>query len=307
MSRWRTAAVVVDWGRPDDTLLALRSLAAMTPPPDHLICVENGSPPEGVARVTGLAPEGTEIVRLERNAGLAGGANAGIDHAVRAGADWVLLLNNDAQVDRHCLSRCLDDADLHPRTAIVGPAIVYADRPDTLWYAGGALGARTLLTRHRGLNLPAARRGRTGKTDYVSGCCAVISAAAWREIGPFASELFAYYEDAEWCLRARQAGWACRYLGEVLCRHAVGSSTGVSGSLRLNPTTAYYLARNPFKVALDTPSWPLRLLRLVSLGIVWNVYNAGRLLRARRLDVGRAYVDGLGDAWRGRMGARASG
>lgn len=307
MNRLRTAAVVVDWGRPDDTVVALQSLAAMTPPPDHLICVENGSAPSLVARVIALAPEGTDIVRLDANVGLAGGANAGIDHAIRAGAAWVLLLNNDAIVEPRCLARCLDEAGAHPRTAVVGPAIVYADRPDTLWYAGGRLGPRTLYTRHRGLNRPAERRGQASTTDFVTGCCALISAAAWREIGPFASELFAYYEDAEWCLRARQAGWECRYLGEVLCRHAVGSSTGVSGSLRLNPTTAYYLARNPFKVALDTPSWSLRLLRLVSLGIVWNAYNGWRLLRARRLDVGRAYVDGLGDAWRGRMGARAGG
>jgi GT2 family glycosyltransferase len=304
VSATRTAAVVVDWARPDDTLAALRSLAAMTPRPDHLVCVENGSPAEAVARVRALAPKGTDILRLSENRGLAGGANAGIDHAIGAGADWILLLNNDATVDPLCLARCLDEGQARPRTAVVGPAIVYADRPDILWYAGGRLGPRTLYTRHRGLNQPADRRGGASTTDFVTGCCALISAAAWCEVGPFKSELFAYYEDAEWCLRARQAGWECRYLGEVLCQHAVGASTGASGSLRLNPTTAYYLARNPFRVALDTPSRPLRYLRLASLGIVWNAYNAWRLLRARRLDVGLAYVDGLGDAWRGRMGSR---
>ena len=45
-----------------------------------------------------------------------------------------------------------------------------------------------------------------GARDYLSGACLCISRAAWERVGPFNEELFLYYEDVDWCLRARALG-----------------------------------------------------------------------------------------------------
>ncbi len=300
----RTAALVIDWQRPVESIEALNSLASMNPPPDILICVENGCTDEGMAKVGGAAPPGTTLIELPDNVGFAAAVNVGMENALLAGAEWVLLLNNDAVVTGRCLERCLEEALAYPRVAAVGPAIAFADRPDRLWYGGGEVSDWFAFTRHRGLLGLASAPPPSGETAFVTGCCMLISAESWRSVGPFRADFFAYYEDAEWCQRARAERWQCRYVGEVLCVHAVSVSSSQGGSLGLSEITAYYLARNPIRFAVETKRWDRRITRTMGLMVVWNTYNALRLIRGRSLRVAAAYTTGVLDALRGRMGPR---
>jgi GT2 family glycosyltransferase len=298
----RTAAVVVDWRRPEDTLDALNSLVAMAPQPDLLVCVENGSSAEEIARVRARAPSTTKMVELRENIGFAGGVNLGVSHALDAGAKWILLLNNDATVDRNCLGRLLTEVNGDAHVATAGPAISFADRPDRLWFGGGDVSDWFAFSRHRGLMAPSKQPPPSADTGFITGCCMLLSAAAWREMGPFRADFFAYYEDAEWCQRVRAGGWRCRYVGEVLCTHAVSASSLERGSLSFSETTAYYKARNPMRFALETKTLGRRLTRVLGVMVVWNGYHAWRFLQLRRLNVARAYFKGIVDAFRGRMG-----
>jgi len=251
------------------------------------------------------SPSEVQIVSTAENIGFSPAVNLGMEVALRGGANWVLLLNNDAVVDAKCLERCLVEAQTHPRVAAVGPAIVFADRPQQLWFGGGEVSQWFAFTRHRGLLRAASTPPPSGKTDFVTGCCMLLSKAAWTAIGPFRTDFFAYYEDAEWCQRAAARGWQCRYVGEVLCTHAVGVTSARRNSLGLSETTAYYLARNPLRFALETTNPVRRFTRVVGLTIVWNAYNAWRLLLAGRPNIAAAYAIGILDAWRGRMGPRS--
>jgi hypothetical protein len=158
--------------------------------------------------------------------------------------------------------------------------------------------------RHRGLRRPTANLPPTSDTGYVSTCCALLSSAAWRTVGPFRADYFMYYDETEWCQRVRGAGWRCRYLGEVLCVHAVSASSGRRGSLGLSENMAYYLARNPLRFAVETKGVVRRISRIGGLLTVYAPYNAWRALRSGNPMVARAYVQGLADAVRGRMGPR---
>ena len=298
----RTGAVVVDWHRPDDTLAALDSLRAMVPQPDVLVCVENGCTAEEVELVRRGAPPATKIIELPENIGFAGAVNLGVAKALEAGADWVLLLNNDARVEASCLGRLLDESAREPRVAAAGPAISFADRPERLWFGGGEVSDWFTFSRHRGLMASSSDPPPSSDTGYISGCCMLVSAAAWRELGPFRADFFAYYEDAEWCQRVRASGWRCRYVGEVLCAHAVSASSLERGSLSLSETTAYYKARNPLRFAIETSALGRRLTRILGVLVVWNGYHAWRLLQIRQANVARAYLRGIADAVRGHMG-----
>lgn len=274
--------------------------------PDALICVENGCTRDEVATVSAAAPPSTRIIETADNIGFAAAVNLGMAVALEGGADWVLLLNNDAVVAPQCLRRCVDEALKYPRVAAVGPAISFADNPEKLWFGGGEVSHWFAFTRHRGLLRPATTPPPSGETAFVTGCCMVISTAAWKSEGAFRSDFFAYYEDAEWCQRVRERGWSCRYVGEVLCSHAVSASFSKRGSLRLTEDMAYYLARNPVRFAIESQRWDRRLTRLIGLMVVWNAYNAWRLLQAGRLRVAQAYIAGIFDGLRGHMGARAN-
>ena len=276
----------------------------MATPPDLLICVDNGSPAEYVSALRAGAPEDAVVIELPENVGFPAATNAGMKHALDHGVDWTLFLNNDATVDPDCLGRCIAETVGAEHIAVVGPAVTFADRTDLLWFGGGEVSDWFAFTRHRGLGKPAATPPPTSDTGFVSACCALVSSAAWRSVGPYRSDFFIYYEDAEWCQRARAAGWTCRYLGEVLCAHAVSSTMVRRGSLGLSENAAYYLARNPMRFALESKPFIRRASRVVGLLTVWAAYNALRILRSRTPTVARSYVQGLFDAARGRMGRR---
>lgn len=296
------AAVTVTWRSVDRCLAALKSIEAMTPCPAHLIVVAQELSPDDRDRLLHDAPDRTSFVFSDHNIGFSAAANRGIDLAVAAGAEWVLLVNDDATVAPRCLARCVEEFGASAdRLAIVSPAIVFREDPDRIWYAGGRFNHWLGYTRHAGLRRPVGQLPPSSDTDYVPGCCALISALAWRAVGPYREDYFLYFEDADWCYRARQLGWHCRYVADVLCWHTVSASTG-PGSLGLTPVSAYYLARNPLRFALETPQWHLKITRLAGNLSVWLTYNLTRMVKARDRRVATAYWLGVLDALRSRMG-----
>src|ERR1700730_1144029 len=147
----KTASVTVSWGLPDETVKALRSLASMTVVPDLIICVDNGSSAQDLSQLRANMPKETVLIEVGENLGFDAANNLGMEYALSHNADWILLLNNDATVERECLSRCLADALATPGVAIVGPAVTFADRPDLLWFGGGKVSDWFAYPRHRGL------------------------------------------------------------------------------------------------------------------------------------------------------------
>jgi len=184
--------------------------------------------------------------------------------------------------------------------------LTFADQPHLLWFAGGNVSNWFAYPSHRGLLQPAASPPPSSDVGYVATCCALLSSVAFRSVGPFRAEYFMYYDDTEWCQRARASGWRCRYLGEVLCAHAVSASGGRRGSLALSENMAYYLARNPLRFALDTPKMSRRISRVAGLLTVYAAFVAWKSLESRQVGIASSYLQGLADAFRGRMGKRPS-
>jgi len=295
----RSAAVVVVWRDSLNAVNAVASLRAMQPCPETIVCVvQEAVVPESWRAVEQPA---LRVIELEDNYGFAHAANLGVASAVESGAEWILLLNDDAVVEPSCLARCVEEARSDPSIAAVGPAVVFDERPDTIWFAGGRHSDEFLYTRHRGLGQTVDKLPPTSDTDYIAGCCLLLRTAAWRELGSFRDDFFLYYEDAEWCLRARDAGWRCRYLGAVLCRHRVSSSSQ-GGHRALSPTTAYYRTRNPLRFARETRLLRRRVTRTAGVLLVWAPYLALQLVRAHDRQTTRAYLRGLRDGLAGKMG-----
>ena len=92
---------------------------------------------------------------------------------------------------------------------------------------------------------------------------------------------------------------------EVLCRHEGSATAGSKGELSLTTTSAYYLGRNSMRFAIETPSRALRASRIVGVATLTAAHNARRLRGAPR-GSGRAYVEGIRDAFTRSMGPRAA-
>jgi len=197
------AVIVLNWNRTDLTLACLRSLYRLERLPDQVIVVDNGSRPDPTALITAAFPQIT-LLRNERNLGFAGGNNVAIRHALAHGADYVMLLNNDAEVAPDLLGLLIDFAESDASIGIVGPMIYFYDEPERIAFAGGMVEANT----GRGRSLDSWHGDLIPRPlDWMSGCALLIKRTVVEEIGLLDERMFAYYEDIDWCARAREAGY----------------------------------------------------------------------------------------------------
>jgi GT2 family glycosyltransferase len=166
-----------------------------------------------------------EIIRSETNLGFAKGNNLGIDWALKRGADNVLLINNDTIIDPEMISIMINEFIKIPEVGIIGPSIYYLDNPLKIWFAGYNIPDRLFVLR-RGLNIKIKDEKPLVLVDFVSGCGMMIKRQVIEEIGLLPDVYFMYYEDLEYCIKAKMHGWKIAYIPNAKMWHAVSLSSG---------------------------------------------------------------------------------
>jgi GT2 family glycosyltransferase len=236
--------ILLNWNGLEDTLACLASLRAADPGPNQVqaLVVDSASARDPRPALAAAFPE-ARVSRLGRNLGFTGGCNYGIELALDAGADYVVLLNNDTLVDPGFLPPLLAELERRPELGVVGPLICLADEPERIWFAGATFEPATGRSPHRLLGRPAAAAPRAPfATDFVSGCCMALRARDLRRHGPLDERLFAYYEDVELCLRLGRAGLGAACVPASRIWHKVGASTRRGG--RPGALAYYFGLRN---------------------------------------------------------------
>jgi GT2 family glycosyltransferase len=240
MASARIAAVVVNWNGGADNLRCLASLAAQTPPIEHLLFVDNVSSDGSPELVAAHFPR-VEILRNATNEGYGGGNNQGIARALELGADYLLIVNNDVILPAGALAPLLEELELSPVVGIVGPRVLLASDPGRLWAAGGMITWRQNLTTLRGhLERDDERWRRTAPVHYVIGCCMLVRRQVFEKIGLFDADYFAYTEDVDFAIRAKRGGYLSRCVGSSSALHAPSSATGGG----YNPRRKYMMGVN---------------------------------------------------------------
>ncbi|MBU8923216.1 MAG: glycosyltransferase family 2 protein [Bacteroidales bacterium] len=217
--------VVLNWNGRDVILPCLESLGKVTDPPIRVMVVDNASTDKSVDLVRERYP-GIELVENPRNLLFAEGNNVGLRKVMERGGRFLLLLNNDTEVDPDFISemmKCMDDK----KAGIVGPKIFYFNEPTRIWYGGGGFIPLLWIPKHENI-----RKRQTPdddvirSTEWVSGCAMLVRREVMEEIG-FLDPLYTIYcEDVDFCLRAREAGWKCLYAPHARVWHKVSSSSG---------------------------------------------------------------------------------
>ncbi|MGB9723271.1 MAG: glycosyltransferase family 2 protein [Chloroflexia bacterium] len=291
MAAPRVAVVILNWRRPQDTLGCLRSLAASDYPTWEAIVVDNASGDESVPCIRAAFPQ-VQVLVTERNLGFAGGCNVGLRHALAAGFPYILLLNNDVEVEPTALGTLVAAAEAHPRAGILSPLILYADG-GRVWFAGAY--RRRFLP---GISMPAYRRRRPipphpRPTDYATGCAVLLRREMLQEIGLLDESYFMYWEDWDLSERARRSGWQVLLIPTAVVRHHVSASTGEDA-----PAKWYYLGRY-------LPTFYRRYYRRPRFSILtYAAWVVGReLLRGNGRAV-KPFWQGLREGWRSEISGR---
>ena len=220
------ACVVLNYNGREVTLEALDSLIRMEYPDYEVVVVDNGSTDGSDRAVAERFPQ-VARVRTEINLGPAGGANLGIRHALDRGFDYVLILNNDIEVASDLLSEMVRLAESAPRIGIVGPKAYYYWDRRRIWAAGGRLTFRESVTRERGSGeLDRGQYDRDVEIGYVNGCAQLVKRQVFEEVGLWDPIFHLSFEDADFCFRARRAGWQCWYAHRARLWHMVSVSVG---------------------------------------------------------------------------------
>jgi GT2 family glycosyltransferase len=238
------AVVIVNWnGR---TLLdaCLGSVLAQDPPPELVYLIDNGSSDGSAEHVRSRWPTVT-VIETGTNLGFAGGNNEGIRAALAAGADAILLLNNDAQLLPTALQHLTQVLDRGGgKLWAVAPKIRFRSSPDVIWAAGGKFDWWRGVVVDRGWNeQDAGQYDRPEQVESATACCLLVRSIAFREIGLLDESFFMYFEDADFAARLGKAGGMIAYEPAAGVLHDVFGSSGGARD-RPSPVALYYSTRN---------------------------------------------------------------
>ncbi len=239
----RIAIITVDYNNHTDTLEFAESAKKLNTKKldTKFIFIDNAS--EEQLKIAG------EVIQTGENKGFAGGYNQGIRYALQWGADYLLIVNNDVLFpDKNLLQKLL-----RSQADVVSPKILFApgfefqkDRYSNkeigkvIWYAGGAFDWNNVQTVHRGIDeVDHGQFNVIQETEFPSGCCMLVRREVFEKVGLFNEQIWAYFEDADFAKRVKEAGFRQIYNGQAYIYHKVSRSSGIGSSL-----TDYLLTRN---------------------------------------------------------------
>jgi GT2 family glycosyltransferase len=289
--------VVPTWNRAASAIGAVAALERLTYPARFVVVVDNGSRADERAALA-AALDGRDRVSLRvlpENRGFAGAVNVGLADAFGRGAAAVLVVNDDAEVAPDVLTELVAAARA-PDVGIVAPRVLDAatgrevSRGERVWVPLVCLPRTWLRVRNA-----AAEPFAVGS---VLGVAFLVTRACFDRIGGLEESFFAYYEEVDYCLRARAAGFRIVVAPAATVRHE-GFRGFASG---FTPLAAYLKARNlpllvrrhagPFGWALFAPTYVAMLAASA----------AGYVVRGQAGEVVPAIGRGVADALRARGG-----
>lgn len=163
----------------------------------------------------------------KNNIGYAAGANKGIRQAIDKGADWVLLLNQDVEIDESAISQLF--------------AMAQKCAPSVIGPFAGALDPNRWTAIYPSKYM-----------EYLSGSCLLIHREVFQRVGGFYEPYFMYYEDADFCIRAHRAGYELKHFVVAGISHTDGHNS-------------YYLMRNHLLFVLRLAPWRVKIYELFRL------------------------------------------
>jgi GT2 family glycosyltransferase len=177
---------------------------------NQVICVDNGSTDASADLIASHFSQ-VHLIRQPVNLGFAGGVNAGLR---QVDGDLAVLLNQDCLVQPGWLDQIIAGLTARPSWGIAGCTLLNSD--GSIDHAGAYLRQPSLRGEHR--SQPASPDPH--EVPYVTGALFAIHRSVWEEIGLLDEGFYpAYYEETDYCYRARAAGYGIGYVPAAQAIH----------------------------------------------------------------------------------------
>ena len=235
------AIILVNYNGYNDTVNCVKSIIAGEYKDYKIILVDNGSDDREIILNDAFLNDKCDVILHPDNIGFSGGNNVGIEYAKKIyNPDFFLLLNNDTEIDNMAIVEMVQAIEQIPNCGIMTGKILYYDKPEIIWSAGGKFDFKTGIA-----DQPAMGKTDDGsydsicETTFCTGCVMLIPAEVIDTVGLLSEEYFLYAEDTDYCCRVMNAGYKLGYTGHARIYHKVSSSTGRGSNL-----SQYYNVRN---------------------------------------------------------------
>jgi GT2 family glycosyltransferase len=219
----------------------------------ELIVVDNGSSDNSAVHIRKQFPK-TTLIENQTNLGFSGGNNEGMRYAIKGGAEYVIVLNNDTIADASLLEHLIKTAESSETIGAVVPKIYFEkgyefhkdkykknETGRVIWYAGGVMDWENLIGENRGVDeVDNGQFNEPEETELATGCCILLKPSVLNKVGLFDDKYFLYYEDADLSERIKKAGFKIIYEPKAVLWHKNAESSGGSGS----DLQDYYITRN---------------------------------------------------------------
>jgi len=242
-----------------------------------------------------LNNNGLILLETGENKGFAAGNNVGMKFAYEhLTPDYFLLLNNDTVVDSLFLNELVEVANSDDKIGFVGPKTYYYDNKNVLQVAGGA---KIDLYRAEPINVDLGEIDR-GQYDenfelgYVNGSCMLCKTEMAKKIGLMDESHFMYWEETDWCYRARNNGYKSVYAFKSMIWHKVGKSSQTSLKVFYhNRNRVYFMRKNVNGFKMTIYLIYLFLIYFWFMSAVYLIYRKDR-------ELFRAFYQGTKDGFK---------
>ncbi|MFH0969721.1 MAG: glycosyltransferase family 2 protein [Patescibacteria group bacterium] len=188
------------------------------------VVVDNDSKDGSLESAKNLYPK-FHFIKNKKDAGSSAGNNVGIRFALEKMADYVFLLNNDTVLKENTLSKLIETAEKEG-AGIFSPLIY--DQNGNVWFSEGEIKWSKLRTTYKNI---APKNSVPYETEYVPGCAMLIKKEVFKKIGLLSEDYFLYYEDADFCVRAKKNGFKCLVIPSAKATHFEKSEFDLSNKI----------------------------------------------------------------------------
>jgi GT2 family glycosyltransferase len=228
--------IILNYNGAQMTLDCVRSTLNLDYPNFRVLVVDNASTDDSVARFKeAFTDPRLELLVNSANEGYAGGNNRGIEMGLTAGADYILVLNNDTIADQGCLRPLVDAMEADPQLGICGG-------PTFNLGPGADINYGQRISLYTSKTAVYVDGNQAHDVDFCNGANLLLRAEALRRIGMFDERFFLICEDSDICFRARQAGYGVRFIPGPGVKHLQSATLKQRSLSRLSTFCA---VRNP--------------------------------------------------------------
>lgn len=210
----------------------------------NVVVVDNASSDGSVKYLKKNYPQ-IAILKNKTNFGWGGGNNSGVEYALKREADAIFILNNDTEIEEKCVTNLVNELFKRREIGIVGPKIylsVKDKRTRKISFAGGKFTKNRYFGIHVGdKQVDVGQFDSVKETEFTTGAAMMVKSEVFKKVGLFEERFFIYYEEGDFCMSTKKAGYKILFVPDAHVYHAF------SGTVKLNsPFQHYYTTRNHY-------------------------------------------------------------